>query len=119
MPRNRAQTSTRKSPGDKTAKSGTIRAGIGGWTFEPWRGVFYPDKLAHSKELHYASRQLPSIEVNGTYYRTQKPATFASWASEAPDDFMFSLKGPRYATNRRVLAEAGELDQAILRLRRH
>lgn len=108
MPRNRAQTSTRKSPGDKTAKSGTIRAGIGGWTFEPWRGVFYPDKLAHSKELHYASRQLPSIEVNGTYYRTQKQATFATWASEAPDDFMFSLKGPRYATNRRVLAEAGD-----------
>lgn len=108
MPRDRDQTSIRKNPGTKTAKSGNIRAGVGGWTFEPWRGVFYPDKLAHSKELHYASRQLPTIEVNGTYYRTQKPATFASWASEAPDDFIFSVKGPRYTTNRRVLAEAGD-----------
>src|SRR5690606_24113219 len=89
-------------------KSGAIRAGIGGWTFAPWRGVFYPDKLAHSKELHYASRQLPTIEINGTYYGSQKPATFASWAAEAPDDFVFSVKGPRYATNRRVLAEAGD-----------
>lgn len=92
----------------KTAKSGTIRAGIGGWTFEPWRGVFYPDKLAHARELHYASRQLSTIEVNGTYYRTQKPATFASWAKETPDGFVFTIKGPRYTTNRGVLAEAGE-----------
>jgi uncharacterized protein YecE (DUF72 family) len=108
MPKDRDQTSTQKSPRAKQAKSGTVHAGIGGWTFEPWRGVFYPDKLAHSKELHYASRHLPTIEVNGTYYRTQKPATFTSWASEAPDDFIFSVKGPRYTTNRRVLAEAGD-----------
>jgi uncharacterized protein YecE (DUF72 family) len=85
-----------------------IRAGIGGWTFEPWRGVFYPDGLPHAKELEYASRQLATIEINGTYYRTQKPATFANWARETPDGFVFALKGPRYATNRRVLAEAGE-----------
>jgi len=108
MPKKRTETSTSGSPGVQAAKSGIIRAGIGGWTFEPWRGVFYPDKLAQAKELHYASRQLPTIEVNGTYYRTQKPATFANWASEAPDDFVFSIKGPRYATNRRVLAEAGD-----------
>jgi uncharacterized protein YecE (DUF72 family) len=90
------------------SRAGTIRAGIGGWTFAPWRGVFYPDKLAQAKELHYASRQLPTIEVNGTYYRSQTPKTFAKWASDVPDGFVFSLKGPRFATNRRVLAEAGE-----------
>jgi uncharacterized protein YecE (DUF72 family) len=87
---------------------GTIRAGIGGWTFEPWRGVFYPDKLPHAKELGFASRALTSIEINGTYYRSQTPATFAKWAREVPDSFVFSLKGPRFATNRRVLAEAGD-----------
>ena len=92
----------------KSAKSGKIRAGIGGWTFEPWRGVFYPDKLAQAKELGYASRHLPVIEINGTYYSTQKPQTFARWASETPDDFIFTLKGPRYATNRRELAGAGD-----------
>jgi uncharacterized protein YecE (DUF72 family) len=96
-------------PRKSTAGStGSIRAGIGGWTFEPWRGVFYPDGLPHSKELIYASHHLATIEVNGTYYRTQKPATFASWAKESPDNFVFSLKGPRYTTNRRVLAEAGD-----------
>lgn len=96
------------SRNEKTVRHGTIRAGIGGWTFEPWRGVFYPEGLAHAKELRYASRHLATIEVNGTYYRTQKPSTFGSWAKETPDDFIFALKGPRYATNRRVLAEAGE-----------
>ena len=90
------------------AKSGTVRAGMGGWTFEPWRGTFYPDKLPHAKELSYAAEHVPTIEVNGTFYRTQTPATFAKWASETPDGFVFSLKGPRYAVNRRVLAEAGD-----------
>jgi uncharacterized protein YecE (DUF72 family) len=90
------------------SERGAIRAGIGGWTFEPWRGVFYPDKLPHAKELGFASRALTSIEINGTYYRSQTPATFAKWAREAPDGFVFSLKGPRFATNRRVLAEAGD-----------
>jgi uncharacterized protein YecE (DUF72 family) len=89
-------------------KRGTIRAGIGGWTFEPWRGVFYPEKLPHAKELAFASRALTSIEINGTYYRSQTPATFAKWARDVPDGFVFSLKGPRFATNRRVLAEAGD-----------
>ena len=74
------------------SKSGTIRAGMGGWTFEPWDKSFYPDKLSKAKQLHYASRQVPTIEVNGTYYSTFKPPTFAKWAGEAPDGFVYSLK---------------------------
>ena len=85
-----------------------IRVGIGGWTFEPWRGNFYPAGLPHAKELEYASRHLTAIEVNGTYYSSQKPATFAKWRHETPDDFVFSLKASRFTTNRRVLADAGE-----------
>jgi uncharacterized protein YecE (DUF72 family) len=91
-----------------------IRAGIGGWNYEPWRGLFYPAGLAHSRELHYASRQVSAIEINSTYYGTQKPATFAKWRSDTPDDFVFSLKASRYATNRRVLAEAGESIQRFI-----
>jgi len=90
------------------AKSGTIRVGIGGWTFEPWRGVFYPKGLPHAQELKYAAERLTSIEVNGTFYSTQSPKTYRKWASEAPEGFKFALKGPRYAVNRRVLAEAGD-----------
>src|SRR3984885_15193715 len=89
-------------------KSGAIRIGIGGWTFSPWRGAFYPKGLPHSKELAYASERLTSIEVNGTFYRSQTPATFRKWASEVPADFVFALKGPRFAVNRRVLKEAGD-----------
>jgi uncharacterized protein YecE (DUF72 family) len=85
-----------------------IRVGVGGWTFEPWRNNFYPAGLSHARELEYASRRLTAIEINGTYYSSQKPATFAKWRDETPDDFMFSLKASRFATNRRVLAEAGE-----------
>jgi uncharacterized protein YecE (DUF72 family) len=90
------------------AKHGAIRVGIGGWTYAPWRGVFYPKGLPHAQELSYASRHLTSIEVNGTFYRTQTPATFAKWAREVPDGFVFSLKGPRYAVHRRALGEAGD-----------
>lgn len=89
-------------------RSGTIRIGVGGWTYEPWRGTFYPEGLAHKRELEYASSKLTSIEVNGTFYGSQKPASFARWHDETPDDFVFALKGPRFATNRRVLSEAGE-----------
>jgi uncharacterized protein YecE (DUF72 family) len=89
-------------------KAGTIRVGIGGWTFEPWRGAFYPKGLPHAKELAYASSKLTTIEINGTFYRTQTPATFAKWAKEVPDGFVFSVKGPRYVVQKRVLAEAGE-----------
>ena len=84
-----------------------IRAGIGGWTYEPWRGTFYPPKLPYAQELAFASRALPAIEINGTFYRTQKPDTFRKWAEETPDGFVFSVKAPRYAVNKRVLAEAG------------
>jgi uncharacterized protein YecE (DUF72 family) len=87
---------------------GRIRVGVGGWVFEPWRGSFYPDGLAQKRELEYASRKLTSIEINGTYYGSQKPASFRKWYEETPDDFQFAVKGPRFATNRRVLAEAGE-----------
>jgi uncharacterized protein YecE (DUF72 family) len=97
-----------KAKGTDGAKSGRIRVGIGGWTFEPWRGEFYPKGLPHARELTYASERLTSIEINGTFYRTQSPATFAKWAKETPDDFVFSVKGVRYATSRRVLSEAGE-----------
>jgi uncharacterized protein YecE (DUF72 family) len=94
----------KKSPSAAPA----IRAGIGGWTYAPWRDNFYPAKLPLSQELGYASRQLNAIEVNGTYYSTFKPPTFAKWRDETPDDFVFSLKASRFSTNRRVLAEAGE-----------
>jgi uncharacterized protein YecE (DUF72 family) len=84
-----------------------IRIGVGGWTYEPWRGAFYPEGLAQKRELEYASSKLTSIEINGTYYGSQKPESFAKWRDETPDDFVFALKATRYATNRRVLAEAG------------
>ena len=84
-----------------------IRVGIGGWVFAPWRGIFYPKKLPQSQELQHASRRLTSIEINGTFYGSQKPDSFRRWHDETPDDFVFSLKAPRFATNRRVLAEAG------------
>ncbi len=97
-----------------TVKQGQIRIGIGGWTFEPWRGVFYPKGLPHAKELSYASERLTSIEVNGTFYRTQSPATYRKWAREVPDGFVFSIKAIQYATNRRVLKEAGDSIQRFL-----
>jgi uncharacterized protein YecE (DUF72 family) len=107
-----------------TPKSGHIRIGIGGWTFEPWRGVFYPKGLPHAKELSYAAERLTSIEVNGTFYRSQTPATFRKWAGEVPPNFVFALKGPRFAVNRRVLKEAGDsikrfLDSGITELGDH
>lgn len=89
-------------------QSGNIRIGIGGWTYEPWRGSFYPEKFAQKRELEYAAGQLTSIEVNGTYYGSQKPESFQKWHDETPEGFVFSLKAPRYATNRKVLADAGE-----------
>ncbi len=90
------------------AKAGRIYCGVGGWTFEPWRGVFYPKGLPHARELSYAAQHLTSIEVNGTFYRTQSPKTFRKWAGEVPDGFVFALKGVRYALNRRALSEAGD-----------
>lgn len=88
--------------------SGRIRVGVGGWQFEPWRGVFYPDKMPQRRELEYASRHLTAIEINATYYGAQKPESFRKWAAEAPDGFKFSVKGTRYATNRRDLSQSGD-----------
>ena len=98
-----------------TSKAGNIYVGIGGWTYAPWRGLFYPPGLSHAKELEYAGQRLTSIEINGTFYRTQTPATFRKWAREVPDGFVFSVKGPRFATNRRVLAEAGDSIEHFLK----
>jgi uncharacterized protein YecE (DUF72 family) len=86
----------------------TMRIGIGGWTYEPWRGTFYPEKWPQKRELDYAASHVTAIEINGTYYGSQKPATFASWAAAVPDGFVFTLKASRYCTTRKVLAEAGE-----------
>lgn len=83
-----------------------IRVGIGGWTYAPWRNNFYPPKLVQRRELEYASRQLRAIEINGTYYGAQKPATYAKWAAETPAGFVFSLKAPRYVVETRRLADA-------------
>lgn len=93
---------------------GTIRVGIGGWTFEPWRGVFYPDKLPQKQELAYAAKALSAIEINGTYYSTFKPKSWIDWRDATPDDFVFSVKASRYATNRKVLAEAGSAVERFL-----
>jgi uncharacterized protein YecE (DUF72 family) len=91
-----------------TDHNGRVYVGVGGWTYEPWRGVFYPDRLPHAKELAYAATHLSSIEINGTFYRSQSPATFRKWAAEVPDGFVFSVKGPRFVVQRGKLKEAGE-----------
>jgi uncharacterized protein YecE (DUF72 family) len=85
-----------------------IRVGVGGWTFEAWRGVFYPAGLAQKRELEFASLALTSIEINGTYYSTFKPDSWRKWRDETPDGFVFAVKASRYCTNRKVLAESGE-----------
>ncbi|RAR67839.1 uncharacterized protein YecE (DUF72 family) [Paraburkholderia unamae] len=90
------------------ARRGRIRVGVGGWIYAPWRGgAFYPEGLAQRRELEYASRHLSTLEINSTYYGAQRPESFTRWHDETPDDFVFSLKAPRFAMNRRVLAEAG------------
>ena len=98
-----------------------IRIGIGGWTYEPWRGTFYPEGLPQKKELDFVARAVTAIEINGTYYGRQKPASFAAWAKTVPEGFVFAVKGSRYCTNRKVLAEAGEsiarfVEQGIVEL---
>ena len=94
--------------------SGAIRVGIGGWVFPPWRGAFYPKGLRQAGELAYASRQVTAIEINGTFYRTQTPASFRKWRDETPDDFVFSLKGPRFLTHRGELASAAPYMERFL-----
>ena len=100
-------------------KAGNIYVGVGGWNFAPWRGPFYPKGLVQAQELHYASRQLTSIEINSTFYGLQKPATFQKWHDETPDGFVFSLKAPRFVTHRKRLADVSVqrfLESGILRL---
>ena len=87
---------------------GKVRVGIGGWTFEPWRGVFYPKDLPQKRELEYAASKLTSIEINGTYYSTFKPASWIKWREETPKGFVFAVKASRFCTNRKELAGAGE-----------
>jgi uncharacterized protein YecE (DUF72 family) len=98
----------------QTPPSGRIRVGIGGWTYAPWRGVFYPKGLPQAQELNYAAAHLTSIEINATHYRLQSPKSFRKWAEAAPDSFMFSVKGPRLVTNQKVLAEAGSFVKRFL-----
>ena len=92
----------------------TIRVGVGGWTYEPWRGVFYPAGLAQRRELEYAARALTAIEINATYYGRQKPASWAKWAETVPTGFKFSLKASRYSTARKVLADGKQSVETFL-----
>lgn len=92
----------------------TIRVGIGGWTYEPWRGAFYPQGLQQKRELEYAAAHVTAIEINATLYGRQKPASFAAWAEAAPDGFKFSLKASRYSTARKVLAEGADSVRTFL-----
>ncbi|WOF42729.1 DUF72 domain-containing protein [Sphingopyxis indica] len=99
----------------------SIHIGIGGWTFEPWRGTFYPPKHPQKRELEYAGQHLTGIEINGTYYGSQKPETFAGWAASVPHGFQFSVKASRFCTNRKQLADGAAsvekfLTQGLTRL---
>jgi uncharacterized protein YecE (DUF72 family) len=85
-----------------------IRVGIGGWSYEPWRGTFFPKGLAQAKELEFAARQLGAIEINGTFYSRQSRATWEKWAAQVPDGFQFAVKASRYCVTRPKLADAGE-----------
>lgn len=87
---------------------GSIRVGIGGWDYDPWRGTFYPPGLPKTKQLDYASRHVTAIEINATHYKLQKPELFARWAEAVPDGFKFAVKASRFCTNRKILAEAEE-----------
>src|SRR5690349_17888454 len=81
------------------SRLGELRIGISGWRYPPWRGVFYPEDLAQKNELAFAARNFNSIEINGTFYSMQRPESFAAWAQATPEDFVFSLKGPRFITH--------------------
>lgn len=101
--------------------AGKIFAGVGGWTFEPWRGVFYPAGLPHKRELEFAAQALTAIEINGTYYSSFPRATWTRWRTETPAGFMFTVKASRFATNRKVLPDAAPsiakfLDQGLAEL---
>jgi uncharacterized protein YecE (DUF72 family) len=93
-----------------TAQSGSwpetdLRIGISGWTYPPWRGVFYPRKLAHRLELHFASREFNSIEINGSFYSLQRPSSYQRWYADTPPGFVFSVKGARFITHMKKLRD--------------
>ena len=87
------------------AARGTVRIGISGWRYPPWRGVFYPSTLTQKRELEYASRRFPSIELNGSFYSLQRPESYAQWRDDTPGDFVFAIKGPRFITHIKRLRE--------------
>lgn len=91
-----------------------IRVGIGGWSFDPWRETFYPSNVAKTRELEYASSKVTAIEINATFYKTQSEASFKKWAAATPDDFMFTVKASRAATQRKDLREAAEFVEWFL-----
>jgi uncharacterized protein YecE (DUF72 family) len=82
-----------------------VRVGISGWNYRGWRGVFYPKGLAHRRELGFASRTFNSIEINGSFYSLQRPSSYQRWHAETPDDFLFSVKAPRFITHMKKLRE--------------
>jgi uncharacterized protein YecE (DUF72 family) len=96
------------------AKQGIVRAGIGGWVYPPWRGVFYPKGLKQADELEFAAKHLTTIEINATHYRLQSPASFRKWADTAPQSFVFSVKGPRLVTQQKALAETGKFIERFI-----
>lgn len=96
------------------SKPGRIRVGVGGWTYDPWNESFYPSDLRKKDQLSYAASKLSAIEINGTFYRTQKPETFAGWRAAVPEGFMFAVKAPRYTVQKKLLAEAGESIQRFV-----
>jgi uncharacterized protein YecE (DUF72 family) len=88
--------------------AGTVRVGISGWTYAPWRGDFYPKGLPHKQELRYAADRLDSIEINGSFYSLQRPTSYAAWRSETPDNFVFAVKGGRFITHMKRLLDADQ-----------
>lgn len=107
MPSKPTAKTTRRTSAHPESVRTAIRVGIGGWTFAPWRDTFYPADLIQRRELEYASRQLQTIEINGTFYRAQSPAVYAKWAAETPDEFVFSVKAPRGIVQSRRLGDMG------------
>ena len=91
-------------------KRGKILVGISGWRYAPWRGVFYPPDLPQHRELGYAARALPTIEINGTFYSLQRPEFFERWYAETPDDFVFAVKGSRFITH---MLKLRDIDRAL------
>lgn len=87
------------------SRTGIVRIGISGWTYEPWRGVFFPEKLPQNRELEFAANTFPTIEINGTFYSLQRPSSYQAWAERTPENFVFSVKASRYITHVRRLKE--------------